>query len=165
MKLIDKDAVVSWVAEKREAALYRQHNLERIGQETYVNQMIADNLGRMLSFLDTLEVKEVKDSGLYEEQSVCLDAITSWSISENFGIMAEECGEMLSAINKLLRGRANPEDVITELADVSLVITAFATYLGYDKYLSEKARKLQRLKKRLEDWHEKVLLNRNTNQQ
>lgn len=61
MKLIDKDAVVSWVTEKRKAALYRQHNLERIGQETYVNQMIADNLGRMLSFLDTLDVKEVKE--------------------------------------------------------------------------------------------------------
>ena len=61
MKLIDKDAVVSWVTEKREAALYRQHNLERIGQETYVNQMIADNFGRMLSFLDTLEVKEVQE--------------------------------------------------------------------------------------------------------
>ena len=60
-KLIDKDAVVSWVTEKREAALYRQHNLERIGQETYVNQMIADNLSRMLSFLDTLDVKEVQE--------------------------------------------------------------------------------------------------------
>ena len=61
MKLIDKDAVVSWVTEKREAALYRQHNLEKIGQETYVNQMIADNFGRMLSFLDSLEVKEVEE--------------------------------------------------------------------------------------------------------
>ncbi len=58
---IDKAAVVAWVTEKREAALYRQHNLERIGQETCVNQMIADNLGRMLSFLDTLEVKEVQE--------------------------------------------------------------------------------------------------------
>lgn len=161
MKLIDKDRTIAGI-ERLKEQLVKGACASQVSMETNCK---VEAYNEVLSFLDTLEVKEVKDSGLYEEQSVCLDAITSWSISENFGIMAEECGEMLSAINKLLRGRANPEDVITELADVSLVITAFATYLGYDKYLSEKARKLQRLKKRLEDWHEKVLLNRNTNQQ
>lgn len=88
-----------------------------------------------------------------EEQSVCLDAIKSWGEWENFGMLTEECGEMLSSINKLFRGRASEDDVITELADVSLVITAFAMYFDYDKYLAEKERKLQRLKKRLEEWH------------
>ena len=87
-----------------------------------------------------------------QEQEICLDAMKSWGEWENFGILAEESGEMLSAINKLFRGRASVEDVITELADVSLVITAFATYFDYDKFLAEKDRKLQRLKKRLEEW-------------
>ena len=59
MKLIDKDAVVSWVTEKREAALYRQHNLEKIGQETVLNEMIAFELNKIISFLNTLEAKEV----------------------------------------------------------------------------------------------------------
>lgn len=157
MKLIDKDRITAEI-ERLKGQLVRGACASQVSMETNCKVEAYNEV------LSILEDAEVKDSGLYEEQSVCLDAITSWSISENFGIMAEECGEMLSAINKLLRGRANPEDVITELADVSLVITAFATYLGYDKYLSEKARKLQRLKKRLEDWHEKVLLNRNTNQ-
>lgn len=83
------------------------------------------------------------------EKAICLEAITKWSITENFGMMSEECGELLSAINKWLRGRASASDVITELADVSLVITAFAMLLGYDKYLVEKERKLMRLKERL----------------
>ena len=59
MKLIDKDAVVSWVTEKRDAALYRQHNLEKIGQESVLNEMIAFELNKIISFLNTLEVKEV----------------------------------------------------------------------------------------------------------
>lgn len=91
-----------------------------------------------------------------QEQEICLDAMKSWGEWENFGILAEESGEMLSAINKLFRGRASVEDVITELADVSLVITAFATYFDYDKFLAEKDRKLQRLKKRLEKWHDQT---------
>ena len=88
MKLIDKDAVVSWVTEKREAALYRQHNLERIGQETYVNQMIADNLGRMLSFLDTLEVKEMDldtDFGVcWGEYCDCGGNINDYKFAKHF---------------------------------------------------------------------------------
>lgn len=88
-----------------------------------------------------------------EEQIVCFDAMQSWGFVENFGMMAEETGEMLSAINKLIRGRADRKDVITELADVSLVITAFAMELGYNDFQKEKETKLLRLKKRLEEWH------------
>lgn len=101
MKLIDKDAVVSWVTEKREAALYRQHNLEKIGQETYVNQMIADNFGRMLSFLDTLEVKD-----LYEQ---CIqypsikDAIQAQAETYSFNIESELFQQLTKEQQKLWR--------------------------------------------------------------
>ena len=88
-----------------------------------------------------------------EEQVVCLDAMQSWGFMGNFGMLAEETGEMLSAINKLIRGRVERKDVITELADVSLVITAFAMELGYSDFQEEKKKKLLRLKERLEEWH------------
>lgn len=114
---------------------------------------ISHDLYRDILSLARSQVEEEKNSEdkLCEigEKAICLEAITKWSITENFGMMAEECGELLSAINKLLRGRASTSDVITELADVSLVITAFAMLLGYDKYLVEKERKLMRLKERL----------------
>lgn len=88
-----------------------------------------------------------------EEQIVCFDAMQSWGFMENFGMLAEETGEMLSAINKLIRGRVDKKEVITELADVSLVITAFAMELGYSDFQEEKKKKLLRLKERLEEWH------------
>lgn len=84
-----------------------------------------------------------------EEIKTCRQAMEKWGFSDNYGILVEECGELLSAINKLCRCRCSEDDVITELADVSLVITAFADYFGYDKFLAEKQRKLERLQERL----------------
>jgi hypothetical protein len=56
---IDKSALVSEIERRRDAALTRQRNLESIGQETVLNEMIANELNKILSFLNTLEVKEV----------------------------------------------------------------------------------------------------------
>jgi len=58
MELIDKAAVVAEIERRRDAALTRQKNLESIGQETVLNEMIANELNRVLSFIDTLEVME-----------------------------------------------------------------------------------------------------------
>lgn len=57
--LIDKDALVAEIEKLRDAALTRQHNLERIGQVSSINEQVAFNLNKVLSFIDTLEVKEV----------------------------------------------------------------------------------------------------------
>lgn len=121
------------------------------GCNCWLDEQRTEAIGKAI---EVLSANQSQDTA--EEQNICLDAMKSWGEWENFGILAEESGEMLSAINKLFRGRASAEDVITELADVSLVITAFAMYFGYDKYLAEKDRKLQRLKGRLEEWHNKT---------
>jgi hypothetical protein len=57
--LIDKDAVVAEIEKKRDAALTRQRNLEAIGQVTVLNETLARELNRIISFINTLEVKEV----------------------------------------------------------------------------------------------------------
>lgn len=59
MKLIDKSALVAEIERRRDAALMRQQNLEAIGQETVSNEMVAFELDRIISFINTLEVKEV----------------------------------------------------------------------------------------------------------
>lgn len=59
MKLIDKDALVAEIEKRRDAALVRQHNLETIGQETVLNEMEANELNRIITFINTLEVKDV----------------------------------------------------------------------------------------------------------
>ena len=58
MKLIDKDVLVAEIEKRRDAALIMQHNLEAIGQETVLNEMEANELNRIISFINTLEVKE-----------------------------------------------------------------------------------------------------------
>lgn len=54
---IPKAAVVAEIRRRRDAALTRQHNLEAIGQITCHNEMIANELNRVLQYIDTLEVK------------------------------------------------------------------------------------------------------------
>ena len=63
----------------------------------------------------------------------------------------EEIGELLSAMAKENRGRSSKEDIITELADVSIMCEQMAVNYGWREYCKEKSRKLKRLKKRLDD--------------
>ena len=73
--LIDKDALVAEIERRRDAASMRQQNLESIGQESVINEMVANELNRIISFIDTLEVKEVEISilnidDLFEENGI-----------------------------------------------------------------------------------------------
>lgn len=77
-------------------------------------------------------------------------ALNKWGHEAQLNMLFEECGELLSAIGKLKRGRNDKYDVITELADVSIMVEQMAILFGYDEYVAEKARKLTRLKERLD---------------
>lgn len=82
-----------------------------------------------------------------KELATCHEAFDTYGMEKNCGFLMEECGELLSAVNKLRRGRVNKDAVFEELADVQLVITAFATHLGYRRFLEVKDIKLQKLAK------------------
>lgn len=56
---ISKSALIAEIERRRDAALMRQHNLEAIGQETCYNKMIANELNKIISLINTLEVKKV----------------------------------------------------------------------------------------------------------
>jgi hypothetical protein len=68
-RYIELDALLAEIERRRDAALMRQQNLEAIGQETVINKMVANELNRIISFIDTLKVKEVdlKKELSYEE--------------------------------------------------------------------------------------------------
>jgi NTP pyrophosphatase (non-canonical NTP hydrolase) len=76
-------------------------------------------------------------------------ALTKWGFENQLWMVAEECGELLNAIGKMRRERVTREDVITELADVTIMCEQIAQYIGYDDYTKEMERKLERLKERL----------------
>ena len=76
-------------------------------------------------------------------------ALVKYGIENQLWMVTEECGELLNAIGKMRRKRVTREEVITELADVTIMCEQIAQYMGYDDYTKEVERKLERLKERL----------------
>lgn len=77
------------------------------------------------------------------------NAINAYGIDAQKWMLIEECGELLNAIAKLKRGRSSKEDIITELADVHIMVEQMAFFFGWTDFLYEKERKLNRLEERL----------------
>ena len=77
-------------------------------------------------------------------------ALEKYGVGAQIGMLTEECGELLSAINKFNRYRCSSDDVLTELADVSIMVEQLSLiYGGYEKFQIEKDKKLIRLLKRI----------------
>lgn len=76
-------------------------------------------------------------------------ALHDWGIGPQTKMVMEETGEMLNAIGKYDRGRVKESEVITELADVWIVMEQMAVFFGWEEFQKEKERKLERLKERL----------------
>lgn len=80
-------------------------------------------------------------------------AISTWGSLAQERMFYEECGELISALAKLDRGRVSETDVLTELADVSIMVEQVAIMIGdldLSLFEKEKERKINRLKERLE---------------
>ena len=85
-----------------------------------------------------------------EREKLYLNAILKYGLDKQIMTLFEECGELIDAMAKTYRGRSTQEDVITELADVSIMVEQLAAFYGTDRFEAEKERKLERLKNRLE---------------
>lgn len=48
-------------------------------------------------------------------------ALCAYGSESQVGMLAEECGELLTAVNRRARGRCNDVDVLEEVADVVIV--------------------------------------------
>ena len=64
-------------------------------------------------------------------------------------MVVEECAELVNAISKSRRKRVGIDAIITELADVAIMVEQMAFFYGEEKFYKEKERKLNRLQKRL----------------
>jgi len=83
---------------------------------------------------------------LYEQ------AILTWGVQPQLDMLDEEVGELLAAIHKHKRNRVTDKDVITELADVSIMVEQMSILFGgYEEFVKEKNYKLERLEKRLNE--------------
>lgn len=62
----------------------------------------------------------------------------------------EEMGELITALSREQDGRATPEQVITEIADVHLMVRQLMVIYGLDACMKEYDRKQQRLLRRMD---------------
>lgn len=62
----------------------------------------------------------------------------------------EEMGELITALMREQDNRATPEEVITEIADVQIMVRQLAIIYGLDKVANEIQRKQRRLLRRMD---------------
>ena len=74
------------------------------------------------------------------------EAIAKWGEEAQVNMLNEECGELITAVAQFRRGRTSHHDVMTELADASIMIEQIATMMNYEDFEKEKDRKLIRLR-------------------
>ena len=90
-----------------------------------------------------------KDGMGDERIRICTRALQTYGFDSQRMMLFEEVGELLNALAKMARGRASEDEVITELADVSIMVEQMAIHFGYESFIKEKDRKIQRLLLRL----------------
>lgn len=73
----------------------------------------------------------------------------------------EEMGELITALSREQDGRATPADVITEIADVQLMIRQLMIIYGVEKCVNEYERKQRRLLRRIDREQREVYKNGN----
>lgn len=73
-------------------------------------------------------------------------AINIWGVEAQRNMAFEELGELNTILARDRRGRATKEEILTELADVTIMCEQMAVILGYDDYEKELDRKLVRLR-------------------
>ena len=74
------------------------------------------------------------------------EAIEKWGEEAQTNMLYEECGELITAVAQFKRGRTSHHDVMTELADVFIMVEQIASMMSYDDFEKELDRKLIKLR-------------------
>ena len=90
-----------------------------------------------------------------EAKQILSIAIKDFGIHSQFGMAAEECGELITVLNQYARGRKSKQDVITEIADVTIMMRQMAIIFGEQNVNNEIYRKIERLQQRIEKYENK----------
>jgi len=77
------------------------------------------------------------------------EAVNKWGEEAQYDQMIEECAELIVALKHLKRGKIDRQEVINELADVTLMVGQLTWMLGEDEVNSAIQKKLQKLEKLL----------------
>lgn len=84
------------------------------------------------------------------ERDVFEHALATWGVEKQVDKAVEELGKLVVALMQNRKGRATDEDVITEIADVGIVLAQLERVWGVELVVAERARKIQRLRRKIE---------------
>lgn len=88
-----------------------------------------------------------------EDIEVYIEALSKWGIEDQVFMLLEEMSELANVICKYRRGRVELPDIVTELADVSIMVEQMLVAFNVEPaFIEEKARKIERLKERLKKY-------------
>lgn len=85
----------------------------------------------------------------YESNETCCRALEKWGIDKQTDMMIEEMSELTKALLKVRRGESL-DNVIDELADVSIMLEQMTIFFGKDLVENQRKVKLERLKRRID---------------
>lgn len=83
------------------------------------------------------------------QQEFCEDAINKFGADKQKDKCIEECAELIDALIKNRNGRCSDDDVISEIADVRIMVEQMTIIYGRVKVNKEINFKLQRLLSRI----------------
>lgn len=87
-----------------------------------------------------------------KKRDLAQSAVDTFGSASQVGMLHEEVGELLSALNKYARGRCSREAVVTEIADVQIMCEQMAAIFGYEDVDAERERKFVRLAERIVEY-------------
>lgn len=98
------------------------------------------------------------------DREVLLRALDVFGRDAQLSMVAEEIGELLTAVFQARRGRVGPEVIVDELADVSVVMDSVALMFGItrEQILERRAFKVRRLDERVASAADVVLVQGST---
>lgn len=87
-----------------------------------------------------------------DAETLCQKALDLWGIDAQIWMAVEEMAELTNALCKIKRGRINLEDIVTEIADVQIMMEQLQLFFGKEEVDTERNRKLIRLHDRMCDY-------------
>lgn len=72
-------------------------------------------------------------------------ALEKWGVEAQYDQTIEECAELIAALKHLKRDKVDEEQIISELADVTLMIGQLTWMFGEERVKAAVARKLEKL--------------------
>jgi len=85
------------------------------------------------------------------DREVCALAIKTFGVEHQLGILQEECAEVVVAVSHLRRGRITVKEVLSECADVEIMILQAREIYGDDIVDQIKAEKINYLQMKIKE--------------